>query len=89
MKITEINLSKSMTVQVQNFEPVTSYYAIKATIEKNDDVEKCKEEVNEKLQKWIEFEILKWKSPNRAITAGRKLGIYNPLPKKEDTKPPF
>lgn len=84
MKIIELNLSKSITVQREQFEPVNSFYALKATIEEGDDLEKEKEKLNEILQKWAEFEILKWKSPNRAITSGRKLGLFQPV----DT-PPF
>lgn len=85
MKIIELNLSKAITVQREQFEPINSFYAIKATIEEGDDLEKEKEKLNEILQKWAEFEILKWKSPNRAITSGRKLGLFN----AQNNKPPF
>jgi hypothetical protein len=84
MKLTKINVSKSCTVQAEQFEPVNSFYALEAELAETDDVEKCKKELDDKLQKWVEFAILTWKSPNRAITSGRKLGLFQPV----DT-PPF
>ena len=92
MKIKIIKMSKECTVQLEQFEPVTSSYSLEAEINEDDDVDKCRDIINDKLQKFIEFEVLKWKAPRRAITAGRKLGIYDEIPKfnkKQDVDPPF
>lgn len=78
MKVSELTINKEGTVQIEQFEPIKSSYTIKVTIEKGDDVEKVKEELDAVLNKWVEMDRLKWKSPNRAITAGRKLGVYPP-----------
>lgn len=87
-KIVEINRSVSVTIQREQFEPVNSFYAIKAELGKDDDVGKVEKELDKILKPWAELEILKWKSPNRAITASKKLGLYN-KPKQEEVPPPF
>ena len=84
MKIIELNFSKSCTIQIENFQPVTSFYATKVEVEKGDDIEKIKKEQDGMLTKWIEFERLKWTNPNRAITAGKNLGMYDNAPKIVD-----
>lgn len=76
MKIKKLSLSKSCTVQVSDFEPVNSFYSLEVELDKGDDLEKVKEELNNTLTNWCNFEILSWKSPNRAITAGKKLGMF-------------
>jgi hypothetical protein len=87
MKITKLNLSKSCTIQIEQYNPVTSFYAVEISLEEGDNLEELKKKYDENLDKWIEFSRLKWSNPSRAITAGRKLGVYDPLPKKD--KPPF
>lgn len=76
-KITELIITKSSTVQVEEYEPVHTSYTINIAINDGDDLKTLKEQYDTELNKWIEFDRLTWKSPNRAITAGKKLGVIN------------
>lgn len=85
MKVKKLTINKLVTVQRVEFSPITTTYTVESELEKDEKLEDCKRKLDEIMDDWILFDIFKWTNPGRAITKGKKLGIYS-NPKKDPPK---
>lgn len=68
MKLTEVSVWKSQKIQIEQYEPYDFAYGMKAEVGEGDDPEEIKKKLEEYIDRWLSWEVLKWKNPKKAIT---------------------
>lgn len=67
MKITEVSVWKSQKIQIAQYEPYDFAYGMKAEVGEKDKPEDIKKELESYIDKWLAWEVTKWKKPQEAV----------------------
>lgn len=74
MKISEISCWKSQKIQIEQYEPYDFAYGMKAEVDYDplteegaEGIQRTKEELESYVDKWLAWEVKKWKNPKGAV----------------------
>jgi len=72
MIIKEVSVWKSQKIQIEQYEPRDFAYGMKAELSYEDEPEAVKLLLETYVDKWLAWEVKKWKNPSRAVSDIKK-----------------
>ncbi len=71
MKITELSVWKDRKIQIEQYEPYSFAYGMKAELNDGEDtkeqIDEAKKILESFVDRWLDWETKKWKNPKGAV----------------------